>query len=135
MPRDAIAMGWDGMGEELPASRWLACWPACLLEYDLRLLSWRERCSERLNARLQNWHLYLFSFSFSLSGGAVPLVEALRLAAGEAMGSCEAPATADMLLSSCAGCGWGLRAISSSWGVGDERNSATGGNQQCEAIK
>ena len=71
---------------------------ACLLEHDLRLLSWRERCSERLNARLQNWHLYLFSFSFSLSGGAVPLVEALRLAAGDAMGSCEAPATADMLL-------------------------------------
>lgn len=119
----------DAMGEELPASRLaMACW----LEYDLRLLSWRERCSERLNARLQNWHLYLFSFSFSLSGGAVPLVEALRLAAGDAMGSCEAPATADMMLSSCAGCGWGLRAISSGW---NERNSATGGNQQCEAIK
>jgi hypothetical protein len=92
----------DAMSKELPASRWLAG----LLEHDLRLLSWRERCSERLNARLQNWHLYLFSFSFSLSGGAVPLVEALRLAAGDAMGSCEAPATADMLLSSCAGCGW-----------------------------
>ena len=97
-------------------SRRLAGWLAGWLECDLRLLSWRERCSERLNARLQNWHLYLFSFSFSLSGGAVPLVEALRLVAGDAMGSCEAPATADMLLSSCAGCGWGLRAISSFWG-------------------
>jgi hypothetical protein len=37
--------------------------------------------------------------------GTVPL-EALRLATGDAMGSCEAPATADMLRSSCAGCGW-----------------------------
>jgi hypothetical protein len=64
---------------------------------DLRLLSWRERCSDLLNARLQNWHLYLFSFSFSLSGGAVP-VEALRLATGDAPGVISAPATADMLM-------------------------------------
>lgn len=125
MPRDAMRWAKSSPPRD---SRRLAGW----LECDLRLLSWRERCSERLNARLQNWHLYLFSFSFSLSGGAVPLVEALRLAAGDATGSCEAPATADMMLSSCAGCGWGLRAISSG---GDERNSATGGNQQCEAIK
>lgn len=111
MPRDAMRC--DGQrAPRLAMAGWLAGW---LLEDDLRLLSWRERCSERLNARLQNWHLYLFSFSFSLSGGAVPLVEGLRLAAGDAVGSCEAPATADMLLSSCAGCGRGLRAISSGW--------------------
>ena len=28
---------------------------------NLRDLSWRERCSLRLNARLQNWHLYFLS--------------------------------------------------------------------------
>ena len=28
---------------------------------DLRDLSWRDRCSLRLNARLQNWHLYFLS--------------------------------------------------------------------------
>ena len=28
---------------------------------NLRDLSWRDRCSLRLNARLQNWHLYFLS--------------------------------------------------------------------------
>ena len=79
--RRAPRLWWDGL--QVPG-------------VDLRLLSWRERCSDLLNARLQNWHLYLFSFSFSLSGGAVPL-EALRLATGDAPGVISAPATADML--------------------------------------
>lgn len=30
-------------------------------ERNLRDLSWRLRCSLRLKARLQNWHLYFFS--------------------------------------------------------------------------
>jgi hypothetical protein len=30
-------------------------------EKHLRLLSWRLRCSLRLKALLQNWHLYFFS--------------------------------------------------------------------------
>ena len=80
--RRAPRLWWDGL--QVPGA-------------DLRLLSWRERCSDLLNARLQNWHLYLFSFSFSLSGGAAPL-EALRLATGDAPGVISAPATADMLL-------------------------------------
>ena len=61
-----------------------------------RLLSCRDLCSDRLKARLQNWHLYLFSFSFS-----GPLVEALRLVEGDpdatGAGCASAPATADML--------------------------------------
>jgi len=96
---------------------------------DLRLLSWRERCSDLLNARLQNWHLYLFSFSFSLSGGAVPL-EALRLATGDAPGVISAPATADMLRTTPA-----LAADGSAGDFWGGRKGATGDNQQCEAIK
>lgn len=42
---------------------------------NLRDRSCRERCSERLKALLQNWHLYFFS------GGCV--VDALRVAAGD----------------------------------------------------
>lgn len=57
---------------------------------DLRDRSWRDRCSERENARLQNWHLYRFSFSFTS-----PPAEALRLVVGEAVGG-TGPATADM---------------------------------------
>lgn len=98
---------------ELPASCWLACRCLGWDGLDLRLLSWRERCSDLLNARLQNWHLYRFSFSFSLSGGAVAL-EALRLATGDAPGVISAPATADMLRTALL-LRWlrmGLRAIS-----------------------
>lgn len=62
----------------------------------LRLLSCLDLCSERLKARLQNWHLYFFSFSFS-----GPVVEALRLAVGDpdatGAGCISAPATADIL--------------------------------------
>lgn len=65
---------------------------------NLRDLSCRDRCSERLNARLQNWHLYRFSFSFS---GA----DALRVLLGEtgSAGCTAAPATADMVAAALAG--------------------------------
>ena len=53
---------------------------------DLRDLSCLDLCSDLLNARLQNWHLYRFSFSLS---GALP---AARRAGGEVFW--RAPATA-----------------------------------------
>jgi hypothetical protein len=58
---------------------------------DLRDLSCRERCSDLLNARLQNWHLYRFSFSLS---GAAP---GARRAVGDVFWI--APATAAIVAS------------------------------------
>ena len=62
---------------------------------NLRDLSCRERCSEREKARLQNWHLYRFSFSL-----ASPLVEALRFTVAEAGATVggTAATTADMVV-------------------------------------
>lgn len=70
---------------------------------NLRDRSCRDLCSLLLNARLQNWHLYLFSFSFS---GA----EALRLLVGDAASDSgwRALATVDMAEKACAGCGGGV---------------------------
>lgn len=64
--------------------------PHLEINIDLRDLSCRDRCSDLLKARLQNWHLY--RFSFSLSGAA-----ALRVLVGETdADGWTAPATADM---------------------------------------
>ncbi len=49
----------------------------------IRLRSCLERCSDRLNARAQNWHLYLFSLP--VPGSAA--LEALRPLVGDSAGA------------------------------------------------
>lgn len=58
----------------------------------LRLLSCLLRCSERLKALEQNWHLYLLDFS-----SALPVFDGLRADDGEGGEGWRAPATADMV--------------------------------------
>jgi hypothetical protein len=52
-------------------------------EINLRDLSWRLRCSLRLNALLQNWHLYFFSgASDDLRAVGVDVAEDIMAATG-----------------------------------------------------
>ena len=75
--------------DDLRRARVAACFDCPSLEIMgyLRDLSCRDLCSDLLNARLQNWHLYRFSFSLSVDAGA------LRALAGDTGSE---PATADM---------------------------------------